>query len=806
MFNIKSNLKTIPLILSILLSTSLAFGQTTTIAGTVTDASNNETLYGVEVILNDGESGTTTDDNGKYLLTTQAGQQKISFAYIGFDQVDTIITVNANENIQLDIQVGERAENLEVIVVSGSKYDTKQKEVPVTIEVITPDIINKNNVTSLADVIERIPGVEITDGQANIRSGSGYAYGAGSRVSVILDDQPLLSAELSDAKWNFIPIENAQQIEVIKGSASVLYGSSALNGIIHVRTAYPTDKPFTSVSLYGGVYNAPRDRRSKWWGVNEEIRQPFQTGIYFAHRQKIKDNFDLVAGMNGHWLDSPVKGADERRFRANLNTRVRLPNNDKITFGINGSVMYHELGNFFLWEDGDTMNYIHINNPFGRDNYTSTTLDPWVTIFDKKENRHTVKGRLFNISKQRKGNPNSTNYIASTEYQFLRKFKTGWNFTAGALGQFLWVRSLLFQRDEDQIPGEPFPMIKGASGAVYSQVDKKFFDKLIVTLGGRWETFRIAGEQNTALPVFRTGLNYDAGKGNNIRASFGQGYRVPSFAERFIDQDITDDVNVLPNPELRPESGWSAEIGYKKTITKDKWKGHFDAAFFWMEYKDMTEFYFDVHYPDTLVEPDFQDLLRYIGFKSINVSQARIAGYEVSLFGSGKIGPIPIRLWTGYTYTLPVDLSRDSTNANIGTYLGNFAQGMFKVDSALAGGMLKYRSLHTARFDIEGDINNFTIGLALNYNSYMHAVDEVLVGEGEFGPLIQQLGVINGIDTWREAHPKGDPVVDLRLAYLLKDHHKFHFVTNNLFNREYTDRPGKMALTRSFNFKYQLTF
>jgi outer membrane receptor protein involved in Fe transport len=66
---------------------------------------------------------------------------------------------------------------------------------------------------------------------------------------VLIDDLPLLTADANDAKWNIIPMENVDQLEVIKGAASALYGSGALNGIVNVRTAYPVNEPYTKVTV-----------------------------------------------------------------------------------------------------------------------------------------------------------------------------------------------------------------------------------------------------------------------------------------------------------------------------------------------------------------------------------------------------------------------------------------------------------------------------------------------------------------------------------------------------------------------------
>ena len=56
-------------------------------------------------------------------------------------------------------------------------------------------------------------------------------------------------------------LENVSQVEVVKGASSALFGSSALGGVINVRSAYPTNKPVTKVSYFNGIYGNPRDFR-----------------------------------------------------------------------------------------------------------------------------------------------------------------------------------------------------------------------------------------------------------------------------------------------------------------------------------------------------------------------------------------------------------------------------------------------------------------------------------------------------------------------------------------------------------------
>ena len=84
------------------------------------------------------------------------------------------------------------------------------------------------------------------------------------------------------------PVENISQVEVIKGAASVLSGSSALSGSINIRTAYPTSKPLTKVILYSGLYSAPSQDGAKWYDDT-----PLIAGTTFLHSRKYKQ-WDIV--------------------------------------------------------------------------------------------------------------------------------------------------------------------------------------------------------------------------------------------------------------------------------------------------------------------------------------------------------------------------------------------------------------------------------------------------------------------------------------------------------------------------------
>jgi len=128
------------------------------------------------------------------------------------------------------------------LVVRAGKFNKRLEDQTVSIEVMKPKIIQDRNTRNIATILDLTPGVTILDEEPQIRGGSGFTYGVGSKVGVFVDGMPIASADAGKPDWAFIPIENIRQIEVVKGAASVLSGSSSLSGAIYVRMKLPRTK------------------------------------------------------------------------------------------------------------------------------------------------------------------------------------------------------------------------------------------------------------------------------------------------------------------------------------------------------------------------------------------------------------------------------------------------------------------------------------------------------------------------------------------------------------------------------------
>lgn len=799
------------------------------VTGELTDKKTGEPLVGVNVLV-DGSGQTTSNFNGEYSVKLSPGSHKITFKYIGYKTKEKQVSIEEDGSKTINVALSEETEELSTVVVSASKYKKKLSEETVSMDVLETDQIENSNSIDAEEAMKKVPGVTITEGQANIRGGSGWSYGAGSRVLLLTDGVPLLTAHAADIKWDLIPVENVKQIEVIKGAASALYGSSALNGVINIRTQWPSDTAYTKIVSWIGAYGNPPDQDLKWWnegfkftgndwfkpGENAYEGQPIFGGTRFVHRRNF-GRFDFVIGGNYNGNKGFKQKSSRQLGRLNLKTRYRPRNIEGLSLGVNANIYRSWVENWFVWNGIDSLGYRPFPNSVSNLKTVKARVDPHLTYFDPKGNRYSVNLRYFNTTNKDNTNQGSLNNQYYGQFSFQKTFdKSGVNLVTGASGYYSDVGPPKGVSDDESLVGTH----TGSNAAVFLQTDKKFFTRLNVSLGLRVEyfqidTFRTDSElkllngllgtdiTTPAKPVIRLGANYQMFEETYLRASFGQGYRFPTIAEKFVSTNIGGDVAIYPNPELESETGWSAEIGVKQGLKFGSWQGYADLAGFINQYDNMMEFTFG-QFGNTQNDPLFG-----LGFSSQNVGNTRILGGEFTLMGKGEILGAPTTLLAGYTYIEPRSLNWNDTLA-LYDKKGNRIQNnnTYKSYSASEDNFLKYRYRHTLKVDIESEIKKFTVGAGIQLNSYMKNIDKPFVDRfvGFEGSVINTQA-FSGLKEYRkDREGKWDKKLNLRLGYKITDNIEGTFIVKNVLNDNYTIRPGLYGEPRNYTLQFKFEF
>lgn len=789
-----------------------AYSQDVVVKGAILDEETREPLAGATVKYEKGK-GVLTDASGRFKFSVPAGEYDVVVTFIGYKNAKW--KTEFKTGVKVDTTILLKASAIQIAqVVTVSAYKKNAAKETVTTEVVNQNQIKNTNANDLGEAVSKTSGVLVQDGQISIRNGSSYSYGVGSRTAVLSDGLSMASADLGEGQNKMVPLSNVKQVEIIKGASSVVYGSSALNGVVNVVTEWPSDyDPKNDLELNFGIYNTPPKGHAKWWG--DDLAPAF-ANINFNHQRRVKQ-FQYVISANATVNQGYLQTNDEERQQFLFKTRYLHPNITGLNFGINGSFQRENSNRFFISKNLDSLAYFY--GVGSGDNYLRTTIDPFVSYSKEKGNlshRISANWRYMNIF--RKGNapdPNAVSHQIITDNQYQMRWKDHLVLTAGIPFNVGISSSNLY----------PETRVNFAASA-YAQLEYNY--KILSLQGGlRYEVSSVdtnlvigfpakIGGKTIPLPIFRAGMNIQAAAATFIRLSWGQGYRIPSIAEKYISNEFVNGLRIIPNDTLRSETGWSMELGIKQGFKIGNWSAFFDLAFFYQQYRNFIEFELGTWpnqysngtpiFPDSLEFP-FPGTGKLLGLKALNIEDARIAGYEVSLAGQGKIGPVGIQLMTGYTYTWPGKDERDSLGHS--TYkVGEFLSDMFKYNgqtvdrnSPDTAKLLYYRIRHLFRADLELSYKKFYIGTTLNYGSIPEKVPGLFKAAAN---LI--FGDLYALDNYLAEHSKGDFFMDVRTGVNINEHIKLGFIIKNLTNRYYSLRPGKPEPMRNYTFQFRYTF
>jgi iron complex outermembrane receptor protein len=780
--------------------------QNATITGRVTDDKGEGLIQAAVVIDASKGLATVTDFDGNYELSIAAGTYEVTYRYTGKEENRVKLTLAPGEKKLQNITLKEKTKMMDEVVVSGSKYARKLSEESVSMDVLKGSTLSDQNITSLDNGVQKIPGVTIADGQANIRGGAGWSYGAGSRVAILYDGLPVTTADADDAKWSMIPMEQVEQVEVIKGAASALYGSGALNGIINAITAWPTDKPYTKVSTYFGFYGNPPDGSMRWWLPGQ--LQHFE-GFSVADRRKVGQvDIMTAAGYTGDkgYLDS----SDAYDLHLNVKVRWRSKKIEGLSVGMNVVAYYSWGKTFFIWDSTGSKGYEPLPGTITIYHDGRYIVDPFINYFDKKDNKFSFKYRYLNSTNLNTTGQGSIGHRNYAELQYAKMMKNiDLNIIAGAVGMYDIAHAP---------PGDTASLIGNhnrGNFAVYAQVDKRFFKRLNTTLGVRWEYFNVddtiqgshhgrkTSISSLPYPLGRIGLNYQAAEGTFLRLSGGMGFRFPSLAEMYVSTRVGP-LGVFSNPSLTPEKGYSAEVGARQLVKlSNTWGLYGDVALFANYYNNMMEFTFGQFGKPT-------DPLFGLGFSSQNIGNTRILGSDIGMGLQGKMGDFDVSFVAGYTY---IDARALNWNDSLKLYNSEGQRlaptsinATYAATSSDKNNFLKYRSRNQLKLILTLAYKFIELNADYQYLGFQENIDAAFVSK----LFADQSSAFGGLQSYRANQiangSKGYNILNIGIGFKATSKFKVSAIVKNVSNTEWMARPGLFQAPRNYTLQLAYTF
>lgn len=588
------------------------------ISGQIIDE-NGDAVAGANIYLRGTVLGASSSADGFFEITNvPAGNFTMVVSVIGYREKEINIRIEVPAAEQLgSIQLTPSPLQSRPIVTTASKYEQNLQDVTSSIANVSAREIESRNAISLEDALKYVSGINMNDDQINIRGSSGYSRGVGSRVLLMVDGVPYITGDTQGAVLEAMTINEVASIEIVKGSGSALYGSSAVGGVVNIITKPIADEARLKFKVYGGFHDDPYHEQWQW---SEKTR--FMNGQQLTYSNKW-ENVGLRFSAARDEDDSYRKNDWHKRLNLGGKINYDFTPFDRLT--VSGNYMEQKRANFLYWKNlenalvppddqlGDRVNSqrMHLSSDYRKildhENYYTLKAIWFHNYFDDfvGGEAHESRSDFMNVEWQ-------------INYSWQKHF-----FTFGLNPSFSTVSSNLFGTH------------KSWNGAVFAQDEIKWSDKFSSTLGLRFDYSDIEelGMDQQVNP--KLGLVWKGIKGGAIRFSAGTGFRAPSIAEAFTSTSAGGLI-VVPNTNLKAEKSISLEIGWNQIFNENLAT---DIALFYNNYNDLIE----------------GRLLDSGNIQFRNVTEARISGMELNLYGQLFSRQLTYHL--GYTYTDPQNVA-----------------------------------------------------------------------------------------------------------------------------------------------------
>ncbi len=518
----------------LLISQCVAAQETFSITGTV--SSINEPLPFVNVYFEGTAKGTTTDVNGNYTLKgIKPGTYTLVASYTGFTSLRKEITI-PGQNLHFDFVLTEN-ESLGEVVVSGTLKPVSRLESTVPVEVYRPSFFRKNPTPNVFEALQNINGVRPQLNCNVCNTGDIHINGLeGPYTLVMIDGMPIVSGLSTVYGLSGIPNSLIEQVEIVKGPASSLYGSEAVGGLINVITKLPEHAPKFSVDVNG----------TSWGEVNTDL----------SYRAQVGANATMLLGLNYFNYSNP-KDKNNDNF-TDVTLRDRISVFQKWDFKRNENRKFSVAGRFF-YEDrwGGEMQW----NPTFRGGDEVYGESIYTTRWELLGNYQLpVKEKMFFQFSLTDHDQNSV----YGDVKYLAQQRIGF-------GQLLWDKkinkhdllfgaALRYNYYNDNTPATTIAD-EVSIPSVFIQDEINFSEKHKLLLGGRYDYDPRHGNIFTPRMAYR----YKSEKEDILRLNAGTGFRVVNiFTEEHA--ALTGARDVIISEDLKPERSYNINFNYLKKL------------------------------------------------------------------------------------------------------------------------------------------------------------------------------------------------------------------------------------------------
>lgn len=538
--------------IAMLLISGIAFGQNTfsyTVRGRVTDE-RGAAIAGAVITLRNAATGiervTAANTDGDFSFSgIRAGRYFAVASASGFARVKKEFDAERESELAFTLEPSPLTER--VTIVSGSRQEELRESLNTKVDVVTRARIRDTGDETVGEVLREVPGVVTRRGSETSGVAGEQVQGIDSRqVLVLRDGQPIIGAR--GIKSGIINLDRQsvarlEQVEIVKGASSALYGSDAIGGVINLITREPQRPLEFSLTTAGGNFGA-FDSRGELGFARERLN-----GFFTFERHK-NNGFDLTP------TTFDTTGAGFHRYDAYGKLKYQLTPKFSLTGAINSYWNYErgrvvgEQGAQFNNQDQQSQDY-GLTADWQIDARTNLQARGYFARFDEitrgslapPKNTILPDGNLY----ERLGKIDATISRLIGERQFAQFGGEWWTDRYRGINR---VRDANGERADTRV--------------VWGQ-DRISLNRVTLTLGARYDNHSIFGSAFSP----KVAANVRVNEHLRLRASYGRGFRAPDLGQlyfRFLNP--TNFYQVIGNPNLRPEHANSFQVGGEYTARR----------------------------------------------------------------------------------------------------------------------------------------------------------------------------------------------------------------------------------------------
>ncbi|MDC1198159.1 TonB-dependent receptor, partial [Algibacter sp.] len=265
------------------------------ITGSVVD-DNSQPIPGANIIIVGTSTGTVTDFDGNFSLTTNLNPPfKLQGSSVGFETVILEVAVARSNDQIINFTLNEGT-SLDEVVISASRTPERIFESPVTVERFGLKEIKNTASADFYGGLENLKGVDINTNSLTFKSVNtrGFATFANNRFMQLVDGMDNSTPALNFPIGNLVGMTETDvlSVELLPGASSALYGANAFNGILFMRSKNPFDHAGISASVKRGITSQEAAGNNAYTDVS------FRAAYKFNDKFAAKINFGFLKGTD----------------------------------------------------------------------------------------------------------------------------------------------------------------------------------------------------------------------------------------------------------------------------------------------------------------------------------------------------------------------------------------------------------------------------------------------------------------------------------------------------------------------------